>query len=676
MSGPSAVTRDGSVPSAASSQGRTRAMEYRRRLGRTFLEDGRVMLEGLKDAIAQLGGESSDSGAPVDQAFRYAHSLKSEASFLGLTPLFERAHALEEYLALVRDADLERIGGVATLVAAAKEVQNAFEEAERTVREQSHTPELSAGDGRRHNAGPVEPRPGGLHRLSRFERRVLREAEEHGERLYRIRCEIVDPEPMLYARIYLVVGNLERIVNVVKTNPPVEEVTDALRSFEILCTSEVDPEVIASAIDVAAIENVRVEERSYEVLYAAADEEDDGYTSGFSAGIRRVDLSLPTRKYERVCLYTDELRHELDLVYHAVSNDKRLQGTALQRRLQTASRMAAVVERAVSETAIVRLYGVFDELQALVAQLGRELGKLIRIRTSGGELGVFLPLARILSEVLAHLVRNAADHAIESPEERAASGKSEYGEIRVTAQLEGQSLVIRVQDDGRGLDEDWARERYRKLFLTEPPETLLATLATPGFTTRDEGSDHSGRGVGLDTVVHAVETVLGGTVKLATHAGDIGNGDHNDRAGEAAHRRKDRFGVTFELHLSRGTRLVSVLVARFGDQVFAIPASEIVETVRIDPRYLSHDHHGNTYYRLNAEVLALYSVAPVERLEQLDGSRLYGVVTLLRDRRVVILVEDLISEETVARDEQRHDHVYSQTLERSVRLIVPLQLRV
>ncbi len=672
MSGLRTLSHDGSPRSAGSGQGRARAMEYRRRLGRTFLDDGRVMLEGLKDAIAQLG-QSADSGALVNQAFRYAHSLKSEASFLGLTPLFEHAYALEEYLALVRDSDLERVGGVATLVSAAKRVQHAFEEAERIVREQSpEEPDGAVGEVRRGSAGPVEPRPGGLHRLSRFERRVLREAEEHGEQLYRIRCEIVDPEPMLYARIYLVVGNLERLVNVVKTNPPVEEVTDALRSFEILCTAEVDPEVIAGAIDVAAIENVRVEQRSYEVLHAAADEEDDGYTAGFSAGIRLVDLSLPTRKYERVCLYTDELRRELDLIYRAVSNDKRLRDTALQRRLQTATRMAAVVEHTVAETAVVRLYGVFDELQGLVAQLGRELGKFIRIKTSGGELGVFLPLARILSEVLAHLVRNAADHAIEPPEERTAVGKSEYGEIWVTAHLEEQSLVIRVQDDGRGLDGDRVRERYRKLFRAEPPDTLLATLATPGFTTRDEGSDHSGRGVGLDTVVHAVETVLAGKVELETGA----NGTGGLQSGRPQNDAGTRSGVTFSLYLSRGTRLVSVLVARFGEQLFAIPASEIVETVRIDDRYLSHDHHGNTYYRLDGEVLALYSVAPVERFEQLAGTPLYGVVTMLRDRRVVILVEELVSEETVARDEQRHDHVYSQTLERPVRLIVPLQLRV
>ncbi len=632
----------------------TRTLEYRRRLGQAFFEDGRVMLEGLKDAVSQLRNSDQPAGL-LNQAFRHAHSLKSEASFLGLNELFEQAHALEEYLALARSGDVERVGGVRTLVDAVKAVQRAFVEAEQSLRSRTDASDLEAHPSTQSGTVITGPRPGGLQRLTRFERRVLREAQERGESLYRIRGEIVEPEPMLYARVYLVICNLERIVNVVKTNPPVEEVTDALRGFEILCTAEIDPDTIADSISIAAVENVRVERRSYEHFFAAADSEDDGYRSGFLAGLREVDLAMPTRKYERLCLYTDELQRELAGLYRAVQHDKRLPDTAIERKLAAAARMAGVVERTVTETSKVYLYGVFDELQAVVARLGRELGKPIRLKTSGGELTAFLPLARILAESLAHLVRNAVDHGIELPDDRAAAGKPEYGEIRVDAELRDRRTVIKVSDDGRGIDERAARERYRTIFGSEPPQDLFEIVTAPGFTTRADSTAVSGRGVGLDTVRHTLETVLGARVEMQTRVGG---------------------GVTFSLALSGGARLVSVLVARFGEERFAVPASEILETVRLDLRYLSHDHLGGSYYRFNGRDLPLLSVTPVGAVEELDAGRLFGVVTQLSDRPVVILADELISEETVVRDEQRHNFVHSQTLGIAVRLLVPLQLRV
>ncbi len=632
----------------------TRTLEYRRRLGQAFFEDGRVMVEGLKDAVSQLQNSNQPAGL-LNQAFRHAHSLKSEASFLGLTELFEQAHALEEYLALARRGDVERVGGIRTLVDAVKGVQRAFVDAEQALREQAAVLDLEAHRSTLSGTVITGPRPGGLQRLTRFERRVLREAAERGESLYRVRGEIIEPEPMLYARIYLVICNLERVVNVVKTNPPIEEVTDALRGFEILCTAEIDPDTIADSISIAAIENVRVEHRSYEHFFAAADSEDDGYRSGFLAGLREVDVSMSTRKYERLCLYTDELQRELAGLYRAVQQDKRLPDTVLQRKLAAASRMVRVVERTVTETSKVYLYGVFDELQSVVAHLGRELGKPIRLKTSGGELTAFLPLARILAETLAHLVRNAVDHGIERPEERTAAGKPEYGEIRVNAELRDHRTVIRVADDGRGIDEQAVRERYRTIFGSAPPQDLFEIVTAPGFTTRADSTVVSGRGVGLDTVRHTLETVLGAQVRMESRAGR---------------------GVTFSLSLSGGARLVSVLVARFGAERFAVPASEILETVRLDSRYLSHDHLGGSYYRFNGRDLPLLSVTPVGAVEELDAGRLFGVVTQLSDRPVVILADELVSEETVVRDEERHNFVHSQTLGIAVRLLVPLQLRV
>ncbi len=639
---------------AHTGHGGPRVLQYRRRLEQVFLEDGQVMLDGLKDSIAQLR-DSSHPQPLLNQAFRHAHSLKSEASFLGLTTLFEQAHGLEEFLSLARNAGLEGVGGVDTLIDATKAVQRAFAEAESELGRPNDEPQAGPSKLFRQGAGVAGPTPGGLNQLSRFERRVLREAEAQGEKVYWIRFEIVDPEPMLYARIYLVVCNLEQLVNVVKTNPPIDQVTDVLRSFEILCTARIGADVIADSIDVAAVENVRVEERSYEPVHAESDLEDDGYRSGFLAGLRHLDITISTRKYERLCLYTDELQHDLIEIERALDANRRWRGSALHRRLQTATHMIGVVGHTVTGTSQVRLYDVFDELQALVARLGGELGKLIRLKTVGGEITVFLPLARILAEVLAHLVRNAADHGLEPPEVRTAVGKSEYGEIRVEASVEERHTVVRIADNGRGIDDTAARERYRSVFDCEPPAALLEIITSPGFTSRPESSYVSGRGVGLDTVRHTIETVLGGRLELETQPGA---------------------GLELSIYVSRATRPVSVLIACFRSRQFAIPASEIIETLRIDPRYLSYDHRGNSHYRHNGEDLALCSIAEEEALEKLDHAQLYGVVTTLRDRHVVILAEELISEETVARDAERHEYVYSQTLGTSVRLLVPLRLRI
>ena len=147
----------------------------------------------------------------------------------------------------------------------------------------------------------------------------------------------------------------------------------------------------------------------------------------------------------------------------------------------------------------------------------------MQLRITGQETELDRSLVNELGEPLVHLLRNAVDHGLESPEERLAAGKSEVGTISIAARHEGSHVVIEISDDGRGMDVEKIRQKAMEKGLIAPeaslsPRELLDLVFQPGFSTADNITDISGRGVGMDAVRSAIQ-LLNGSVELATELG-------------------------------------------------------------------------------------------------------------------------------------------------------------
>ena len=290
---------------------------------------------------------------------------------------------------------------------------------------------------------------------------------------------------------------------------------------------------------------------------------------------------------------------------------------ALDRKLQE-------LQAGVLEVRMVPMRQVFEKLSRVVRRLRREAGKDVRLEIHGGDTELDKLIVEELADPLMHLVRNAFDHALEPPDERVAAGKPAEGTIRLEAYQRGNHVVIEVSDDGRGIDLEVVRARAVARGLIDPdalltPKQTLDLILLPGFSTRDEITETSGRGVGMDVVRENV-TALGGLVHLQSRHGH---------------------GTTISLTLPITLAIIQALVVGVGDQRFAIPLTAVLETLLVDPVEILRSE-GRELLNLRGEPL------PLRRLHAEFGlpapaadARQAVVVVGLGDVRAGLLVDRL-----------------------------------
>jgi two-component system chemotaxis sensor kinase CheA/two-component system sensor histidine kinase and response regulator WspE len=227
-----------------------------------------------------------------------------------------------------------------------------------------------------------------------------------------------------------------------------------------------------------------------------------------------------------------------------------------------------VLAERIGAARLIPLSGVLAAFPRAARDMAREQGKEIECAVRGGETGVDKAILLSLNDPLVHLVRNAVDHGLESPEERVAAGKPRAGKLQISARVDGDLLAVTVEDDGRGIVPESVRaSALRKGIIGEQqaaalsPRAALDLIFMPGFSTREQPGETSGRGVGLDVVRKRV-TALGGSVTVESRPGH---------------------GARFTLRMPQSLSLMKVLLVRIDEDVYGIPAVDVDSVGRLDP---------------------------------------------------------------------------------------------
>jgi two-component system chemotaxis sensor kinase CheA len=559
--------------------------------------------------------------------------VKSEAAFLGFTGVARLAHRLEENVSGRATASLEQM--LDTLA----ELESSFDEAL-----EGAGPSAEALQGAEIEDG--EPAEVVLSEaLTPRDRDLMVEARERGERLFVLECELTEHAQMLLPRRYLLVSNLEEAVNLITTHPPVDSET-ATRRFTALFTLEGDRSVAEQAVDVDQVKVLRLDQADYDAILRRKDET---LVSGMIAGTDQVRVEMSTRSYEELCLYAGELHRQLVQLRDYVSR-QRTSDSGIGGSLRTATRLAESVDDTIARTSMVPLSSVFGGVEHHARDLASFLGKSVRVITAGGSHEVFLPVSHVLRDVLLHLVRNAVDHGVEFRGVRRRRGKDPVGTLRIFSREEGNDLVVRVSDDGRGIRVGSEGGAKGVPAGSADSRELWDLVSRSGMSTRQSPDELSGRGVGLDVVRTQVERYLGGRVELETEANR---------------------GTTVGIRLSRAGQRVSVLIARHGRTEFALPSAHVFGVFDLEARHASRDRGGNLFYRYHGEAIRLYAVERSALPATVEGYR--GVLLRIGRRRAVVLAGEVVSQETVIRNASTPDVVFSQALNRDVGLVFPIQ---
>lgn len=233
------------------------------------------------------------------------------------------------------------------------------------------------------------------------------------------------------------------------------------------------------------------------------------------------------------------------------------------------NRIAEDMQAAIMSVRMLPVDHVFQRFPRLVRDIARRLGKQVELHLDGTETEADKTVIEAMADPLIHMVRNSLDHGIEAPAERQAAGKPEHGILRLTAQQENDHVVIRVSDDGRGLDavalrakavEKGLLEAERAATMTE--EEAFHLIFLPGFSTAAAISELSGRGVGMDVVRSTIERA-GGRVRLSSRKGE---------------------GTTVEVALPLSMAITRIMTVACGERLFGVPMALVVETVRVPRR--------------------------------------------------------------------------------------------
>ncbi len=291
------------------------------------------------------------------------------------------------------------------------------------------------------------------------------------------------------------------------------------------------------------------------------------------------------------------------------------------------------LQMAVMKTRMVPIAKVFNKIPRLIRDLCRETGKEIDLIMEGEETELDKTIIEELSDPLVHIIRNAADHGVETPAERTAAGKQAKGVVRLAAEHEGNHIVITIQDDGRGMDPEKLKlKALEKGMLTESDaremsaKEILNLIFAPGFSTATKVTNISGRGVGMD-VVRTNITKLKGTVEIDSQPG---------------------VGSKFIIKLPLTLAIIQALLVKASHEIYCIPLSAVLEVVRVKDDEIS-TVNGLEVVRLRDSVL------PIARIGSILGGGnheessewTYVVVVGLAAQRLGIVVDSMLGQKEV-----------------------------
>ncbi|MBS1714515.1 MAG: chemotaxis protein CheA [Armatimonadetes bacterium] len=618
-----------------------------------FLQEAEEQLEVLEQETLKL--EADPTETRLQAIFRAAHTLKGSSRAMGFSRLAELTHEMENLLDKLRNKELSVDRAIAD---ALLECQDAL----RTILEN-----IAAGNGDECDCStlvatlqgfapgtsgqsPPSANASGVPEADyeSIEEAAKQQAVHHAR--FRLKPECV----MKYVRAFMAVNLVQEQGEVLVTVPNHEklEEEDFELDFELVFQFHGDVDELSGKFaEISEIDSVSVgpwarPEQAAAVVQTPAEVAVESVESptaaapvpgkkGEAGQTVRVDVSRLDALMNLVGELVIDRTRIAQVARELQNNGQNENVEALVEAVSHIARITGDLQDQIMKTRMLPIETVFNRFPRVVRDLAKKLGKDVRLDLVGGDTELDRSVIEAIGDPLLHIIRNSIDHGLEMPDERVAAGKSATGVVTVSARHQENHIVIEIEDDGKGIDLERVRAKAVENGLTTvdaasrlSDRDCLQFIFASGVSTAQEVSEVSGRGVGMDIVRSNVQR-LGGVIELDTVPGK---------------------GTKFSLRLPLTLAIIRGLLVGDGGVVYVLPLGSVVETMRLEPKEVKK-------VSKDEAIVIRGSTMPLVRLDRAlaskkgrgpkDGQSLHVVIVSLAEKRLGLVVEELIGDQEV-----------------------------
>ena len=650
-----------------------------------FLDESHEHLQSLNEGLLSLE-ENPEDISVVNDIFRNAHTLKGMSATMGYNKIAELTHEMEDVLDLIRKeqlkldediidtlfkcldsleqmidsvagGDSEDVVDVSDLVAKLSSISKGDGAAAKAPAPAAQTaPAAPAAE-----AAPAPAAVAGIP-LNDTDKDMLRQAKEGGMIGIHVQVTLSETCLLKSARSYMVMNALDELGDVIKSVPPAEDLEQEKfeHSFDILMVTGSDKKAVEDALStISEIDKIVVEvvdpDKPAEAAAAPASAPAPAAPApkpaapapkpaapkpaAKTAAKPAAAAAKKGHQSQSVRVDIDKLDTLMNLMGELVINKVRLEqiGQAhrlgeLTETLEQMDRVTTDLQNIVMKVRMVPVSAVFNRFPRMVRDVSKELNKEINLTIEGEETELDRTVIDEIGDPIMHLLRNSLDHGVEHPDDREAKGKPRTGEVGLIARHEGNNVVIMVTDDGSGIDANKIRKKAieKGMISQEDADKLddadaVRLIFLPGFSTAEQITDISGRGVGMDVVRSKIES-LSGHVDVETKIDE---------------------GSVFKIKLPLTLAIIQAMLVKVQEEIYAIPLGSIDSTINIQPTDIKTVR--------NREVIVLRGeIIPIIRMEETlqiphvkDSDEIFVVVVHAGEAKAGIVVDNLIGQQEI-----------------------------
>ena len=616
-----------------------------------FLEESMDNLQTLNESLLELEKNPNDVDK-INEIFRVAHTIKGMAATMGFNDIAELTHKMEDVLSKFRDGQLNVTQEVITVLfdcldTLERMVSNIEDGTDSNI-------DIDAIIKSLHNISKVKDvaenkevetlvtleKDNCSMELNDYDVSIIKQAQEKDFNAIELSITLSENTLLKSARAFLIVKDLEEIGEIIKSKPSTEDIEN--EDFElqldfVLITTSSEDEVKKLVENISEVRMVKTKLIEFQKIEESAVKPKEVKLEPKEAPEEKkksVRKEGNKKSHQSVRVDLERIDKLMNMVSELVIYRTRLEqivvdhkSSDLTETLEQVGRTTTDLQDLVMKIRMLPLDTVFNRFPRMIRDISVELNKEINFVIEGAETELDRTVIDEIGEPLIHLLRNAADHGIETKEERIAKGKPAVGTIKLVAYQEGTKALIKVIDDGAGINVEKVKAKAERVGINTEglsDDDIKNLIFAQGFSTNEVVTDISGRGVGMD-VVRAKVSALGGTVDLISEEGK---------------------GSTFVIRLPLTLQIIQALLVNVGDETLAISLGFIDRVI---------DYKKDNIKKSNGKEVIIYrdDVIPLIRLnerlniESVDTEKKFVIIVKVGEKTIGLLVDSLMGQQEI-----------------------------